>query len=202
MTKEKYGLGVVCSWTEVGVFLHWQRGRHMDCYMRYSSLLVIAQLFTYIFSVLYLSLTLLTDPMQLDMEGLQKIESAVAGLEVEGLYGLLRGAISYSLVSSIPPQLKNATTPHVPPSPSHPLKSLKKLHLKLLLLQLEKMNWHWKFPLQLYHKLWRWLSLPTWHPFACSWGASRGSINAKWRVAVRGHQPHMPLSVCMGTGII
>ena len=40
------------------------------------------------------------------MEGLKKIESAVAGSEEEGLYGLLRGAISHSSKSSIPPPHK------------------------------------------------------------------------------------------------
>ena len=39
---------------------------------------------------------------QLETEGLQKIESAVSGSEVEGLYGLLRGAVSHSPMSSIP----------------------------------------------------------------------------------------------------
>ena len=57
------------------------------------------------------------------MEGLQKIESAVAGLEEEGLYGLLRGAISYSPVSSIPPPIKYHHTPSATiskPSPQEP----------------------------------------------------------------------------------
>ena len=67
-----------------------------------------------------------------------------------------------------PTHPKNPATPQLPPSPNHPLRSLK-LYLKLPLLQIKKPNWHWKFPPQLFHKLSRWLSLPTWHPFACSW---------------------------------
>ena len=105
-------------------------------------------------------------------------------------------------MSSIPTHPKSATTPQLPQSPSHPLRSLKKLYLTLLLLQLERLNWHWKFPPQLYHRLWSWLSLPTWHPFAYSCGASRGSISAGWRGAVRGHQPHVPLFVHICAGII
>ena len=42
----------------------------------------------------------------LETEGLRKIESAVAGSEAEGLYGLLRGAMSHSPMSSIPPPPK------------------------------------------------------------------------------------------------
>ena len=57
---------------------------------------------------------------QLETEGLQKIELAVAGLEVEGLYGLLRGAVSHSPMSSIPPLPKNATSLQPPPFPIHP----------------------------------------------------------------------------------
>ena len=59
---------------------------------------------------------------------LQKVETAVAGLEAEGLYGLLRGAISHSPVSSTPPQSKRhhqATTPIIsklPPQESEKVK--------------------------------------------------------------------------------
>ena len=59
------------------------------------------------------------DAQQLETEGLRKIEVAVAGLEAEGLYEILRGAISHSPVSSIPPT-QNLATPHLPPSPNHP----------------------------------------------------------------------------------
>ena len=42
----------------------------------------------------------------MEADGLQKIESAVSGSEAEGFYGLLRGAVSYTSGSSIPPQPK------------------------------------------------------------------------------------------------
>ena len=51
--------------------------------------------------------------------GVGRIEMAVAGLGVEGLYRLLRGAILHSLMSSAPPYPKNAPTTQPPPSPSH-----------------------------------------------------------------------------------
>ena len=114
------------------------------------------------------------EAQQLEMEGLGKIEVAVAGSEAEGLYGLWRGVISHSPMSYAPPPPKNTATPQLPPSPSHPLGSPRKLHLKLLLLPSEKWNWYQKSPPQLYHKLWRWLSLPTWHPFTGSWGHQEG----------------------------
>ena len=44
----------------------------------------------------------------LETAGLGKIEAAVAGLEVEGLYRLLRGAILHPSISSAPPPPKKA----------------------------------------------------------------------------------------------
>ena len=55
----------------------------------------------------------------LEMEGLGKVEAAVAGSEAEGLYGLLRGAISHPSISSAPPPPKKAC--HIPSTTvSHP----------------------------------------------------------------------------------
>ena len=55
------------------------------------------------------------------MEGLRKIEAAVAGSEVEGQYGLLRGAISHSPMSYIPtPTKKCCHTPTATISKPHP----------------------------------------------------------------------------------
>ena len=62
--------------------------------------------------------------------GAAKIESAVAGPEVEGLYGLLRGAVSHSPMSSIPPHPKNATMLQLPPFLSCLLRSSKELYLR------------------------------------------------------------------------
>ena len=98
---------------------------------------------------------------QLETEGLLKIELAVEGSEAEGLYRLLRAALSHSPMSSIPhPPAKCCHTPSTTISKS-PLRSLKKLHMKPPLLWLEGSNWHQKLPPQLYPKLWRWPSLPT-----------------------------------------
>ena len=77
--------------------------------------------------------TLRERAQQLETEGLGKIEVAVAGSEAEGPYGFLRRAISHSPVSFIPSPLKNLATPYLLPSPNHPIRSLKKLYLKLLL---------------------------------------------------------------------
>ena len=57
----------------------------------------------------------------LEMGGLGKVEAAMAGLEVEGFYGLLRGAITHPSISSVPPPPKKAhhapstTVSHLPP---------------------------------------------------------------------------------------
>ena len=93
------------------------------------------------------------EAQQLESEGLQKIESAVAGSEAEDFYGLLRGAISHTPISSVPPPPKNAILPQLPLSPSHPLRSLKRWHLKSLILLTVRQSWHWKPPLQLSHDL-------------------------------------------------
>ena len=55
---------------------------------------------------------------------LGKIWLAVAGSEVEGVYGLLWGAMLHSSRSSIPPPPKNATNPQLALSPCHPNKSI------------------------------------------------------------------------------
>ena len=56
--------------------------------------------------------------------GLEKMEVVVAGSEVEGFYGLLRGAMSHSFMSPAPPPHKkvchtpSATISHLPPQES------------------------------------------------------------------------------------
>ena len=96
---------------------------------------------------------------------------------------------------SPPPPKKHCHTPTATIS-KPPLRSPKELHLRSMLHQL-RLNWHWKPPLQLFLKLRRWPSLPTWHPFTCSWVASRVFTNAGLRGAARGHQPHGLPSVHM-----
>ena len=64
------------------------------------------------------------EAQHLEMERLAKMEAAVAGSEAEGFYGLLRGAISHSSLStSSPPPKKaccapSATVSHLPPQES------------------------------------------------------------------------------------
>ena len=55
----------------------------------------------------------------LETGGLEKLEMAVAGSEVEGFYGLLRGAMLHSSMSSVPPPPKKVC--HTPSATiSHP----------------------------------------------------------------------------------
>ena len=106
--------------------------------------LVLLSLFTYFFSmVLYLSLTFVIDLMSLLLfsgsqfvnegkpfegggsvtrnRGATKIESAVEGSEVQGLYKLLRGAVSNSPMSSYPtPPKKHHHIPTATISKVHP----------------------------------------------------------------------------------
>ena len=64
------------------------------------------------------------EAQHLETEGLAKMEAAVAGSEVEGFYGLLRGAISHSSLPISSPPLKkachapSATVSHLPPHES------------------------------------------------------------------------------------
>ena len=64
-----------------------------------------------------------TEDQVLEMGGLGKVEAAVAGSEVEGFYGLLRGAMLHSSRSSVPPPHKKICHTHLPPSPIHPQES-------------------------------------------------------------------------------
>ena len=60
----------------------------------------------------------------MEADGLEKMEAAVAGSEVEGFYGLLRGAMSHSFISPAPSPHKkvcyalSATISHLPPQES------------------------------------------------------------------------------------
>ena len=65
-----------------------------------------------------------SEAQHLETEGLEKMEVAVTGSEVEGFYGLLRGAVSHSsLPMSSPPPKKthhapSSTITHPPPQES------------------------------------------------------------------------------------
>ena len=60
------------------------------------------------------------EAQHLKTEGLEKVQVALAGSEAEGFYGLLRGAIAHSSISSAPPPKKachilSTTVSHPPP---------------------------------------------------------------------------------------
>ena len=62
-----------------------------------------------------------TEAQHLETEGLGKMEVAVVGSEVEGFYGLLRGAMLHSSLSSAqPPHKKICHTPSTTISHPHP----------------------------------------------------------------------------------
>ena len=133
-----------------------------------------------------------------ESDGWEKIRAAVAGLEAEGLYGLLRETLLIPPCPMSHLYPKNAATPRPPPFPNHSLRSLRKYLKPLLLLGTEQF-WHQRSPLQPHHQLWRRLSPPIWNPFTCSCQVLKECINAGLKVAQRGHQPHMPISVLMCT---
>ena len=140
--------------------------------------LVLLSLFTYIFyTVLCLSdrphfslfqgldllrrvSSLREEAQWLETEGLQKVKSAVAGLEAEGCRAFKGSHISFPHVFHPTPP-KNATIPKLPPFPSCPSGAQKELHLRSLLLWLRRVNWHQRLPSELFHKLWRWPFPPT-----------------------------------------
>ena len=138
----------------------------------------------------------------LEMAGLGKIEVAVAGLEVEGLYRLLMGAISYPSISSVPPPPKkshhspSATISHplplelagaVPKASSPAAKDVEQA-LKAVSPAASQASEE---------------ALPThMQPLCLQLGASREYTNARLKDVHRGHQTHMPHSVHMCTECI
>ena len=63
----------------------------------------------------------------LEAEGLEKMETSVAGSEAEGFYGLLRGAMSHSSISPAHLLIGKSATLYLPPSPVQLLRSPKDL---------------------------------------------------------------------------
>ena len=120
----------------------------------------------------------------LETEGLPKVEMAVAGSEAEGLYKLLRGALSHSPMSFASPLLKDVTRPLPPPFLSCPLRSLGRSTPNPLLLQLREMYWYRRLPLVISQAL-RLPSPHTWHPYVWMWGASKGFTSARLRGAAK-----------------
>ena len=127
---------------------------------------------------------------QLETEGLQKIESAVAGLEVEGLYRLLSEAISHSPMSSIPPQPKRCH--HTPTatisklSPQVPEEAAPEAYTPVV----REVELAPEAPFSAVSQALE-VAIPAYMaPLHLQLGASRGFISAGWRDTVRGHQPH------------
>ena len=148
-TKEEEDIDMLCSWLQVGGFLLIQRRRHGGFCCRWVYPLV--SLFTnshgfllpFILLPLYpilsfrgwvcwkrlvLSWRRPTDwrqrPSAWRQRDWKKMEAAVAGSEVEGFYGLLRGAMLHSSISPAPPPHKkichtpSATISHLLPQES------------------------------------------------------------------------------------
>ena len=121
---------------------------------------------------------------QLEAEGLQKIELAVAGSETEGLYMFLRGALSHS---SAPPPLKKChvltvTISWPPPQESEGVKPEASAPVVELVLQTPSSTVSQALE----------VAIPA-HmaPLSLMVVASKGCTNASLRGAVRGCQPHM-----------
>ena len=82
------------------------------------------------------------EAQKLEMEGIQKIELAVVGSEVDGFYGVLKGAVSHTSSSSaLPPSKKCHSAPtaivfQLPPQEPE------KVELKSLLLQQKERSRH------------------------------------------------------------
>ena len=125
------------------------------------------------------------DAQHLEMEGLAKMEAAVAGSEAEGFYGLLRGVISHSsLPTSSPPPKKACCAPSVTVSHLHPQEStgpeafapaeqaLESASLNVPPVLEEEIPAHMQ-------------------PLHIQLGASRGCTDVRLRAAKRAHQPLM-----------
>ena len=167
---ELFGAG--WSW---GVFQHCLRRRHRGCFVRYLPFLSVFFFLSFglhFSQSVHLSLILMLDSIfsfsgsELAKEG-QCPQKGGPAVEVRGAAengvssGRIRGrgflwapegsCKSHSYFLCPPP--KNAILPQPPLSPSCPLRSLKRWHLKSLLLLAVRQSWHQKHSLQLRHKL-------------------------------------------------
>ena len=125
---------------------------------------------------------------KMETKGLEKVEVAVAGLEAEGLYRLLRGVMSHPSVSSAPPPPRKLTISHPPLSPICPPGVCRTQSLWPHSRHSQAgIGSCFQLPFQLQRKL----SPLICSPFAFSWGASSECINSWFRAAKRVHQPHM-----------
>ena len=120
----------------------------------------------------------------LETEGWRQMREVVAGSEAEGLYGPLKGVVSYPTLPHPILPLRSPVFPPVPPSSSHPFKSPQ--DPKSQVLQVRPLC----PPLQLLLQLQRRTYWPTCNPLGFKWGAQSACTSARLRVAKRAHQPH------------
>ena len=142
--------------------------------------------------------TLWEEAQKLEMEaqhleacGLEKVEVAVAGSEVEGFYGLLRGAMLHSSVSSAPPPHKkvhhtpSATISYLPPQESQEPKAPGPAEQALESTSSTAPSvLEGEIPANM-------------QPLCIQLGASREYTDVRFWVAGRAHQPLMPPFACM-----
>ena len=144
-----------------------------------------------------------SEAQHLETEGLEKIEVAVTGSEAEGLYGLLRGAVTHSSLStSSPPPKKTchipfSFIPHLPPQePKEPEASV-------------SAEWALESTSSTAPSVLERVIPTEMQPLHIQLGASRGFTDVRLRVAGRDHQPlELPFAfalICtryMGVGLV
>ena len=213
--KEEHEMDVAHSWIEVGSASIGRGGSKRVVASGISHCLVLLSLSNYSFTVLWLSLAFVTGPLfsfsqglgllrwvsslweeaqQLEIEGLQKIQLAVAGLEAEGLYSLLKGAIPYSPMSSIPPPPKryhHAPTTKISKPPPQELEGVKPKASTPMVKGVELAP---EAPSSSVSQALEVAIHTHMVPLHLWVGASKGCTYAGLRGAVRGCQPHMLLS--------
>ena len=123
--------------------------------------------------------------------GLEKMEAAVAGSEVEGFYGLLRGAMSCSSISSAPPPPRKSATHHLPPSPIHPPQESQEPKAS------SPAEWAPESSSVTVPPVLEGGIPANMQPLHIQLGALRESIDVRLRAAGRAHQPPTPPYVCI-----
>ena len=130
-TKEEWELGIICSWLEVEGFPTLPEEdvqellQEVGSFFLSGTYMVFCSSCSFFYFPFYTSISVLLfqglgmlkrasslkeeahtleeEAQCLEMEGLGKVEATVAGSEAEGFYGLLRGAIAHSSISSASP---------------------------------------------------------------------------------------------------
>ena len=117
---------------------------------------------------------------EMEMKGMEKVEAVVAGSEAEGLYRLLRGAMSHPSISSTPHPPRKLTISCPLQFPVCPLRSLQ--DPRSLAPQQTFPSRHQELLLQLPFQLQRKLSPPICSPFTFQLGGSSECVDAGLRV--------------------